>query len=165
MPPGFKFPDIAELWVPLGLDTTMFTRTSHGLGCIARLKDGVSLIQAQAEMDVIARRIEEQNPISNEGLGVALSSLHENLTGDYRKALLILLGVVGFVLLVASANVANLMLARTSARQKEFAVRTALGASRWRIIRQTLTESLLISLLGAGLGPCWQYGESNSSWP
>jgi putative ABC transport system permease protein len=152
MPPGFKFPENSELWVPLGLDTTMFTRTSHGLDCIARLKDGVSMVQAQAEMDVIARRIEEQNPITNEGLGVLVTGLHEVLTGDYRKALLILLGVVGFVLLVASVNVANLMLARTSARQKEFAVRSALGASRWRIIRQTLTESLLISLLGAGVG-------------
>jgi putative ABC transport system permease protein len=152
MPPGFKFPDNAELWVPLGLDTTMFTRTDHGLGTIARLKDGVSLAQAQAEMNVIARRIEEQNPVSNEGLGVSVSSLHTQLAGDYRKALLILLGVVGFVLLVACANVANLMLARTTARQREFAVRAALGASRWRIIRQTLTESLLLSLLGAGLG-------------
>ncbi len=152
MPPGFKFPEEAELWVPLGLDTTMFTRTDHGLTSIARLKDGVTLAQAQAEMDVIARRIEEQNPVSNEGLGVLVTSLHEVLTGDYRKALLVLLGVVGFVLLVASVNVANLMLARTSARQKEFAVRSALGASRWRIIRQTLTESLLISMLGAALG-------------
>ncbi|MGH9871752.1 MAG: ABC transporter permease [Pyrinomonadaceae bacterium] len=152
MPPGFKFPETAELWVPLGLDTTMFTRTDHGLGTIARLKDGVSLAQAQAEMDVIARRIEEQNPVTNEGLGVSISSLHTVLAGDYSKALLILLGVVGFVLLVACANVANLMLARTSARQKEFAVRAALGASRWRIVRQILTESLLLSLLGSGLG-------------
>jgi len=152
MPPGFKFPENAELWVPLGLDTTMFTRTDHGLGSIARLKEGVSLTQAQAEMDVIARRIEEQNPVTNEGLGVSINSLHTVLAGDYRKALLILLGVVGFVLLVACANVANLMLARTSARQKEFAVRAALGASRWRIIRQTLTESVVISVLGAGLG-------------
>ena len=152
MPPGFKFPENAELWVPLGLDTTMFTRTDHGLGTIARLKEGVTLVQAQAEMDVIARRIEEQNPVTNEGLGVSVSSLHTVLAGDYRKALLILLGVVGFVLLVACANVANLMLARTTARQKEFAVRAALGASRSRIIRQTLTESLLLSVLGAGLG-------------
>ena len=92
MPPGFKFPEDAELWVPLGLDTTMFTRTDHGLTSIARLKNGVSLVQAQAEMDVIARRIEEQNPVTNEGLGVVVTSLHEVLTGDYRKALLILLG-------------------------------------------------------------------------
>ena len=112
----------------------------------------MSLSQAQAEMNVIARRIEEQNPVTNEGLGVLVTSLHEILTGDYRKALLILLGVGGFVLLVASVNVANLMLARTSARQKEFAVRSALGASRWRIIRQTLTESLVISVTGAALG-------------
>jgi putative ABC transport system permease protein len=152
MPAGFKFPENAELWVPLGLDTTMFTRTDHGLGTIARLKSGVTLAQAQAEMDVIARRIEEQNPVTNEGLGVRLTSLHTQLAGDYRQALLILLGVVGFVLLVACANVANLMLARTTARQKEFAVRAALGASRYRIIRQTLTESLLLSLLGAGMG-------------
>ncbi len=152
MPAEFKFPDSAELWVPLGLDTTMFTRTDHGLGCIARLKDNVSLAQAQAEMDLIARRIEEQNPVTNEGLGVSVNGLHTVLAGDYRKALLILLGVVGFVLLVACANVANLMLARTSARQKEFAVRAAMGASRWRIVRQALTESLLLSLLGAGLG-------------
>lgn len=152
MPSGFEFPVNAELWVPLGLDTTMFTRTDHGLGTIARLKSGATLAQAQAEMDVIARRIEEQNPVTNEGLGVRLSSLHAQLTGDYRQALLILLGVVGFVLLVACANVANLMLARTTARQKEFAVRAALGASRFRIIRQTLTESLLLSILGAGLG-------------
>ncbi len=152
MPPGFKFPEAAELWVPLGLDTTMFTRTDHGLASMARLKPGVSLAQAQAEMDVIARRIEEQNPVTNEGLGVTLGSLHTVLAGDYRKALLILLGVVGFVLLVACANVANLMLARTSARQKEFAVRAAMGASRGRIIRQALTESLLLSLLGAGFG-------------
>jgi putative ABC transport system permease protein len=152
MPPGFKFPENAELWIPLGLDTTMFTRTDHGLSSIARLKDGVNLVQAQAEMDVIAHRIEEQNPVTNEGLGVTISGLHTVLAGDYRKALLILLGVVGFVLLVACANVANLMLARTSARQKEFAVRAALGASRWRIIRQTLTESVVLSVLGAGLG-------------
>src|ERR1044072_2784523 len=146
MPPDFKFPDAAEVRGPLGLDTTMFTRTDHGLGSIARLKDGVELGQAQAEMDVIARRIEEQNPVTKEGLGVTIGSMHTVLAGDYRKALLILLGVVGFVLLVASANVANLMLARTSARQKEFAVRAALGASRWRIVRQTLTEGLVVSL-------------------
>jgi putative ABC transport system permease protein len=152
MPPGFKFPDIAELWVPLALTTKSWTRTDHGLGAVARLKQGTSFTQAQAEMDVIARRIEEQNPVTNEGLGVKVTSLHERLSGDYREALLILMGVVGCVLLVACANVANLLLARASARQKEVAVRAALGASRFRITRQLLTESLLLSAAGGASG-------------
>src|SRR5215813_11567028 len=146
MPAGFKFPEISELWVPLALTTKTFTRTDHGLNAIARLKDGVSLEQAQADMHNIAARIEKDNPITNEGLGVTVTSLRENLAGDYRQALLILLGVVGCVLLVACVNVANLMLARATARQKEFALRAALGASRWRIIRQLLIESLLLAV-------------------
>ncbi|HKZ01224.1 MAG TPA: ABC transporter permease, partial [Pyrinomonadaceae bacterium] len=152
MPAGFRFPEIAELWVPLALTTKTFTRTDHGLSAIARLKDGVSFTQAQAEMNNIAAHIEEQNPITNEGLGVSVTSLHKNLSGDYREALLILLGVVACVLLVACVNVANLMLARVSARQKELALRAALGAGRWRIIRQLLVESLLLSAAGGALG-------------
>ena len=152
MPSGFRFPEIADLWVPLALTTQMFTRTDHGLGAIARLKDGASFSEAQAEMHNIAARIEQQNPVTNEGLGVKVASLHENLTGDYREALLILLGVVGCVLLVACVNVANLMLARATARQKEFALRAALGAGRWRIVRQLLIESLLLALVGGALG-------------
>src|SRR6185436_11982444 len=93
MPPGFRFPDSAELWVPVALTTKTFTRTDHGLSSIARLKDGVTLAEAQAEMHNIAARIEQQNPVSNEGLGVKVTSLHDTLTGDYREALLILLGV------------------------------------------------------------------------
>jgi putative ABC transport system permease protein len=152
MPPGFRFPDTAELWAPLALTTKTFTRNDHGLLSIARLKDGVTLGEAQAEMQNIAARIEQQNPITNEGLGVKVNSLHDVLTGDYREALLILLAVVGCVLLVACVNVANLLLARASARQKEFALRAALGASRWRIMRQLLVESLLLALVGGVVG-------------
>ena len=152
MPRGFRFPEISEVWVPLALTPQMFTRTDHGLSSIARLKDGVTLPQAQAEMHTIAGRIEQQNPVTNEGRGVTITSLRDNLSGDYREALLILLGVVGFVLLVACVNVANLMLARATARQKEFALRAALGASRWRIVRQLLVESVLLAITGGALG-------------
>jgi len=152
MPPGFRFPQVSDMWVPVALTTKTFTRTDHGLNSIARLKDGVSLTEAQAEMNNIAARIEQQNPVTNEGLGVKVASLHDTLTGDYREALLILLGVVGCVLLVACVNVANLMLARATARQKEFALRAALGASRWRIMRQLLVESFLLAFVGGVVG-------------
>jgi putative ABC transport system permease protein len=153
MPPGFKFPEIAELWVPLALDTRRWTRNDHGLGCVARLKPGVMLAQAQADMNAVARHIEEQNPVTNEGMGVTLTFANEGrVTSNARKSLWILLGVVGLVLLIACANVANLMLARASARQREVAIRAALGAGRWRIFRQLLTESILLGIVGGALG-------------
>ena len=152
MPRGFRFPEVSELWVPLAITTKMYTRNDHGLEAIGRLKPGVSVAQAQSEMHGIAARIEELNPLSNRGIEVRVTSLHDRLSGNYREALLILLGVVGCVLLVACVNVANLMLARANARQKEFALRAALGASRWRIVRQVLFESLLLAVVGGALG-------------
>ncbi|MDQ3803688.1 MAG: ABC transporter permease [Acidobacteriota bacterium] len=152
MPPGFKFPEVADLWLPLALDTQRWTRTDHGLSAIARLKPGVTLEQAQAEMAAVASRIEEQNPVTNEGMSVSVTDLRAGLVGDYRQSLLILLGVVGFVLLIACVNVANLLLARASARQKEISIRAALGASRRRIFRQLITESLVLSVVGGALG-------------
>jgi putative ABC transport system permease protein len=152
MPPGFRFPEVADLWVPLALDTKMWTRNDHGLGAVARLKDGVSLEQASSEMAAIAWRIEEQNPVTNEGLSVGVTDLRAGLVSDYRQALLILLGVVGFVLLIACVNVANLLLARGSSRRKEVSIRVALGAGRWRIFRQLMTESLVLSAAGGILG-------------
>src|SRR5215510_8783599 len=150
MPPGFKFPAVSDLWVPM--PPVVGERTDHGWSVIARLKPGVTVQQAQSEMAVVARHIEEQNPVTNEGLGVKLIPLREGLAGDYRKALLILMGVVGLVLLIACVNVANLLLARASARAKEIAIRTALGAGRWRVFRQLLTESVVLGVMGGALG-------------
>ncbi|HEX6729037.1 MAG TPA: ABC transporter permease [Pyrinomonadaceae bacterium] len=152
MPPGFRFPEISELWVPLALTTQNFTRNDHALSAIARLKDGVTISEAEAEMNTIAARIEQEHPVTNEGLGVRITGLHQSLAADYREGLLILLGVVGFVLLVACVNVANLMLGRATARQKEFALRAALGAGRWKIMRQLFIESLLLAIIGGALG-------------
>ena len=152
MPQGFKFPSPVELWSPLGLDLSRINRGTHFLFTIGRLKPGVTVESARAEMETIARNLEQQYPDNNANLGINLVPLHKEIVGDAELGLWILLAAVLLVLLIACANVANLQLARASARQRETAIRTALGAGRWHLIRQFLTESLLLSVIGGGFG-------------
>jgi putative ABC transport system permease protein len=160
MPPGFRFPPPGaypilgkvrtELWVPLTRDTA--NRGSRSVGVIGRLKPGVTIGQASAEMDRIASQLAETYPGADKGWSTALVPLQSQLTGPVRRPVSLLLASVGFVLLIACANVANLMQARATARRREIAVRAALGAGRFRIARQLLTESLLLGLTGGVLG-------------
>ncbi len=154
LPESFRFPlsDI-DVWRPIALSPELsHIRGAHYMFVYARLRTGVTLEQAQAEMDTIATRIEKENPDINRGHGANIIPFRERIVGPVRDPLLILLAAVAFVLLIACANAANLLLARSAARQKEFAIRAALGAGRWRLARQMLTESVLLSLLGGVAG-------------
>ncbi len=158
MPKEFQFPSADfKLWVPFGSAMNVAPQQAENrqlriFRLLAHLKQGVRINEAQVEADAIAARLAEQYPNTNRGVQIRFTPLYERIVGDVRPALLVLLGTVGFVLLIACANVANLMLARTTVREREIAIRTALGAGRWRVARQLLTESVLLSSLGGALG-------------
>jgi putative ABC transport system permease protein len=159
MPPGFSYPNWAMMWLPLGQmgRGELSSRVYHPLDVIGRLKRGVSLQEAQSEMSTIAARLALEYPKTGAGWGVRLISLRSELVGNSQRALLILLASTMFVLLIACANVSSLLLARASGRQREIAVRAALGAGRGRIVRQLLSESGLLALLGSGVGLALAY--------
>ncbi|HEY6332044.1 MAG TPA: ABC transporter permease [Blastocatellia bacterium] len=153
MPRTFNYPESTDVWVPLEMTVDhLGRRGGFSYRLLARLKPGVSVAQAQADMTSVTQNLAVQYPISNSNVGARVVVFKELLTGDVRPQLLVLLGAVALVMLVACANVANLLLARAAGRQREVVLRSALGATRWRLLRQLMTESVVLSLTGAMLG-------------
>jgi len=165
LPASFRFTKVLnaelELWMPIAFTPQQLTRDDRSIIVYGRLKKGVTLSQAQAEMDRITRRLEQEYPETNSGWTAQVNNLHEQAIKPIRPTLLILTVVVGFVLLIACANVANLLLARATIRQKDVAIRLALGSSQFRLIRQLLIESLLLALLGGASGLLLAYWGMN----
>jgi predicted permease len=153
IPPDFKYPTYSECWTPLARDSgEMRTRANRYFSVVGAIRPDQTLESAQAEIKTIAAQLEAQYPDTNKNITVQVASIHELRTSGVKNSLFVLLGAVGCVLLVACANIANLLLARAGARRKEIAIRLALGASRWRLLRQLLTESLVLAALGGALG-------------
>jgi putative ABC transport system permease protein len=160
LPAGFHFPPDVDLWLPADLEGENQSRTSHNYSAVGLLRNGVTVQQANADISAIARRIHETSSEQGDYLlkdGIVMP-LQDSITGKARSPLLVLLGAVGFLLLVACANVANLLLAQASVRARELAIRSALGAARGRLVRQFLTEAFLLSLAGGGLGVLGAFG-------
>src|SRR3954468_3961991 len=158
MPPGFEYPEQTQVWVPSAVDLSQEPRDNRSWSAIGRLKSGIGLKQGQTQISGINARLAEQFHETNKGWDARLWPLHERLVREVKPSLLALLGAVGLVLLIACANVANLLLARSATRQKEIAIRAAMGASRTRVLRQMLTESILLSVIGGAAGLvlcCW----------
>jgi predicted permease len=151
-PPGFDFTREAQIWVPLYHDLEGCARGCHFIRFVARLKQGVTVEAAQAELSLLATRLQEEYVDTNYGKEFRFATLAETVYGNVRTGLLVMLGAVSFVLLIACANVANLMLARGTARTGEIAVRSALGASRGRLVAQLLVEALVLAAVGGALG-------------
>jgi putative ABC transport system permease protein len=156
-PPGFRFPDGADIWMPREIRASLPSRTAHNWNGIGRLRDALSVGQARSELSGIAQRLKQQFGQDTAMVAVAVEPLREAMTGNVRSALLILLGASGFLLLIACANVINLMLAQAAVRERELSIRTALGAQAQRLIAQFLTESFLLSLIGGALGVLLAY--------
>ena len=153
MPAGFKFPNNEDFWMPLVPDAEREKRTNRSLELFGLLNPGVSVAQANGDLAVIAARLAREHPDTNKDTGASVRTFHDTYNGDeIRTVFLMMLGAVGFVLLIACANVANMMLSRAVARAREIAVRAAMGASRWQIVRQLLIESVVLSALGGLLG-------------
>ncbi len=162
LPPGFDFPDPVDVWIPMALSAEQWhQRSNHYLEVVARLRHGVTVERARADMAGIAKQLEREYPDTNTRVGTVVIPLHDQFVGNLRLGFIVLLAAVGGVLLIACANIANLLLARATGRQREMAMRIALGARRSRLVRQVLTESVLLACLGGLSGivlASWTFG-------